>query len=369
LCCGSGRHSGHPRRPHCCRSSLWAIIARLPSTELADQTNGEARSRTSPSRVSLLEVEPDFGRFLIGEEFAEARRLSVSVLVVEDEHCAELETQLAQRGAFGALVLEGMVIRQLAIGDQLGMRLLGPGDLVSSSGDSLPMLVGESKCRALAGTRLALLGGEVIVAARRWPSLIAGLQLRSAQQLDRLATQLVICQLPRVDQRIQALMWLLAESWGRVTPGGTVLPLRLTHDALGALIGARRPTVTLALGDLIDRGAIVRLDGGWLLLEPFPEASPRSESFAKPALIDRGPSSWSEASESSGAADTAGTADGAGSYDELRHTFEVLRQQHARNVFRFRERMSEMERSRKRATESREVAARQRVRNRRSASP
>ena len=55
-------------------------------------------------------------------------------------------------------------------------------------------------------------------------------------------------------------MWLLAESWGRVTQAGIRLPLGLTHDVLGALVGARRPTVTLALRELTERGAIL-IDG------------------------------------------------------------------------------------------------------------
>ena len=74
-------------------------------------------------------------------------------------------------GALGALVLEGMVLRQLVVGEQLGMRLLGPGDLVLTGGGPPPMLVGESHLRAIPGTRLALLGSEFLLAARRWPSL------------------------------------------------------------------------------------------------------------------------------------------------------------------------------------------------------
>jgi Crp-like helix-turn-helix domain len=81
----------------------------------------------------------------------------------------------------------------------------------------------------------------------------------------------VICQLPRVDQRVLALLWLLAESWSQVTPGGVRLPLTLTHETLGAMIGARRPTVTLALRKLSKDGSIVHQDSGWLLLEPPPE--------------------------------------------------------------------------------------------------
>ncbi len=95
----------------------------------------------------------------------------------------------------------------LDVGGQLGLRLLGPGDLVSPAGTTPPTLVSESDCRAVSGTRVALLGREFLLAVRHWPMLAAGIQLRFAQQSERLAAQLVICQLPRVDERLLALMW------------------------------------------------------------------------------------------------------------------------------------------------------------------
>ena len=242
----------------------------------------------SPVRVRLLEADPDLGSFLSAEERAEARQLAVPVLTVGREDDGRLD-ELMKQAAFGSLVLEGMVLRQLRIGGQLGMTVLGPGDIIGSSSGPMSILVAGASFRALPGTRLALLGREVLAATRRWPALLATLQARYAQQADRLATQMVICQLPRVDQRLLSLMWLLAESWGRVTPAGTTLPLRLTHDALGALVGARRPTVSLALRALTDRGAIIRQDVGWLLVEVPAESSQSPETVRAPVRSRRAP--------------------------------------------------------------------------------
>jgi Mn-dependent DtxR family transcriptional regulator len=50
-----------------------------------------------------------------------------------------------------------------------------------------------------------------------------------------------------------------------MTPDGIVVPLRLTHETLGALVAARRPSVTSALGRLADAGLLRRGDGVWLL--------------------------------------------------------------------------------------------------------
>ena len=48
--------------------------------------------------------------------------------------------------------------------------------------------------------------------------------------------------------------------------------LRLPHRTLAGMVGARRPSVTTALGQLIARGEVERRpDGGWLLLGEPPE--------------------------------------------------------------------------------------------------
>ncbi|HTX33086.1 MAG TPA: helix-turn-helix domain-containing protein [Solirubrobacteraceae bacterium] len=239
-----------------------------------------------PSRIRLLEVDPDLGLFLSDEELSEARRAVVASLLAVGGEKDVLDARLQEHHAFAALLIDGMVLEQVQVGDQVGMRLLGPGDVVSRRGGDPSILVAESSVRAAPGTHLALLGVDFLLAIRHWPGLVTGLELRNVQQAERLTTQLVICQLPRVDQRVLAVMWLLAESWGRVTPAGATLPLRLTHDALGALIGARRPTVAVALRDLAERGAIIRQDQGWLLLEAPPGATRPVERFRRPSLID-----------------------------------------------------------------------------------
>jgi hypothetical protein len=151
----------------------------------------------------------------------------------------------------------------------------------------------ERGCRVVATARLALLGRDVLVGAHRWPRLLAGLHARTAEQIERVAVQLAICQLPRVEDRLLALLWLLAENWGRVTPAGTSLPLALTHETLGALVGARRPTVTLALGELAERGAVVRQGRSWLLTErPATPAQSAREPHPPALVLDEPGSPW-----------------------------------------------------------------------------
>jgi len=217
------------------------------------------------STIRLFDAEPDLIRFLGDEDAQLARETQLPVHSLPKGD-VDLRRLFEPAGAFGALVLDGMLQQSLRLGTHAGLRLLGPGDVLPLTQAPGSMLVTESGHRALVPTRLALLERETLIAVRRWPQIAAGLHAHLGEQSERLMTQLMICQLPRVDDRLLALMWLLAESWGQVTPAGTVLPIGLTHAALGGLIGARRPTVTLALGNLTANGLVRREPRGWLLL-------------------------------------------------------------------------------------------------------
>jgi hypothetical protein len=61
-----------------------------------------------------------------------------------------------------------------------------------------------------------------------------------------------------------------------VTLDGVVVPVRLTHEMIGRLVGAHRPSVTTALTQLTRTGRIRRLPHGWLLLGD-PPAAPMPE--------------------------------------------------------------------------------------------
>jgi hypothetical protein len=89
---------------------------------------------------------------------------------------------------------------------------------------------------------------------------------RLTERAERLATAQAISMLTRVDRRILAFLWHLAERWGRMTSAGVLVPLTLSHRMLGQIVGARRPTVTAAVRLLVEAGDVVRCDdGSWLL--------------------------------------------------------------------------------------------------------
>jgi CRP-like cAMP-binding protein len=80
-----------------------------------------------------------------------------------------------------------------------------------------------------------------------------------------LAISIAIMHQPRVETRLHMLLWHLADRWGRVRPDGVFVPVKLTHVVLSELIGARRPTVSAALGAIERDGKISRNGSGWVL--------------------------------------------------------------------------------------------------------
>jgi hypothetical protein len=291
------------------------------------------------SRIGLLEAEPEFGRFLSEEQLEQAAHVHLHVHKLRGEF--DFGAVLRETHAFGGLIIEGMVLERVHASDQPTLRMLGPGDLLSPRFSTSP-LISKIDCNAAADTRIALLDDRILAAGQHWPRLFASLYLKSAEQAERVTAQLAICQLPRVTDRLLALMWLLAETWGRVTTAGVALPVALTHDALGGLIGARRPTVTLALRELSDRGAIIRQDLGWLLLERYEPSGPTASRSDIPVVVADNGTTWKEPLPGPGQEPLPVT------HDELMASVSRLRSEHLAARERVRERLAELQVTRER---------------------
>jgi CRP/FNR family cyclic AMP-dependent transcriptional regulator len=272
------------------------------------------------NRVRLLDAKLEFTRDLAPEERADVAAITLPVVNVAPGPFG-LDALLRVHHGFAATILDGLLVRALTIGDQSGIHLLGPGDLLLRDSDLSPPWLEDVAYRAPAPARLAVLGTDFLSVAKRAPQVTLALYERLADQMHRLTGQLVICQLPRVDQRVLAMLWLLAESWGHVTPGGIRLRLALTHETLGSMVGARRPTVTLALRKLSQQGAVVHQDSGWLLLEPPPE--PARGAGAKvllPEIAAVSVAPWAQEPQPA--------PDPSVRYAELRATVQQLRERH-----------------------------------------
>jgi hypothetical protein len=221
--------------------------------------------RTQP----LLELDPDLGQ-LLSEERLQAARLQLQVemhrLSAGPWGGGSVEGTNPEH--VGLLVIEGIVAREVVVADTVSTELLGPGDVLrpwTLQGDA-PLLQLEVRWNALTESRVAILDRRFGARLSQWPEVNSVLIDRINQRAQRLATTQAISQLNRVDRRLQALFWHLAERFGRVTSDGVAVPLTLSHRMLGQLVGARRPTVSTAIADLAERDELIRRsDGSWLL--------------------------------------------------------------------------------------------------------
>jgi CRP/FNR family cyclic AMP-dependent transcriptional regulator len=129
--------------------------------------------------------------------------------------------------------------------------------------------------------RLAVLDHALVQRVAPYPQLGVELFSRGIRRAHALAVALAISHHQRVDDRLRLTLWHLAERWGRVTPDGVLVPLPLSHQRLADLVGAHRPSVTTAMGDLAREGAVTRRDDGvWVLLGQPPERLGRHRLMA-----------------------------------------------------------------------------------------
>ncbi len=172
---------------------------------------------------------------------------------------------LARSGP-GVLVLDGVVSIGVHVGDRVAAELVGAGDLIQPcGGDDEELLPCEVEYKALVPTRFALLDAAFAERVARWPQLSGVLLRRAGRRTRRLNLQRAIAAQPRLDVRLALLLWHLAGRWGKVEPGGIRLPLPLTHQLLGRLVGAERPSVSHALGRLSDAGLVTGHGDEWHL--------------------------------------------------------------------------------------------------------
>lgn len=232
--------------------------------------------------VRLLDVDPDLGVLLAGSRREQAER----ELVVRTHRLAVGPWDVSRlAGApadhVGLLIIHGILSRELVVSNHVSAELLGPGDLLrpwqpSSRAGLLPV---DAVWTVLSPLTVAILDRRFAVEMTRYPEITASLFDRLSERSLRLATTQAISQLTRVDRRLKALFWHLAERWGRVSGDGVIVPLALTHRILGQLVGARRPTVSTALSELAACGELTRReDGSWLLRGDPPDP----ESFTPP---------------------------------------------------------------------------------------
>lgn len=221
------------------------------------------------SRISILDIDPELAQDLDEESLALARRHLAATPITLPFGPLQVPTPNGDQPTpvLGLFVVDGLIARDVELAGRATTELLGAGDVIRPWDDdfSLDQLPGSVSWSVLQPTRAVILDRRFAAVAGRWPVIFDTIVQRTMRRSRSLAIQRAIAQVPRVDARIIVLMWMLAERWGRVGTDGIRLPLSLTHDTIAKLVGARRPSVTTALGSLARKGLLQRADDGWLL--------------------------------------------------------------------------------------------------------
>lgn len=218
----------------------------------------------------VLDVDPDLGRDIDRAEWEAVRRACRGELLHVPRGSWPVAPEADGTDDLVAFVIvDGLLARELSLQDRCMVEFLGHGDVLQPPVVTEPArFATPTRLTAVSDLVLLVLGQPFVRAAARWPTLLTALQRRLERQRETLAIQGLIAQLATAEHRLLWMLWHLSDRWGYVTPEGIVLPWPLQHEILGRLIGARRPTVTIALRRLEEATAVRRReDGSWLLTE------------------------------------------------------------------------------------------------------
>lgn len=230
-----------------------------------EQSHGDGDS-TRARGIALARVWPEIESLISPEDGDLAARVLTAPMLTSDGGTLSELIAAADPTAFGFLVTQGVVFKETVLSARSALELLGPGDVLAPPLTASRQLDSRAVSRYIAHgpASIAVIDHRFRQAARRWPELSDLLHDRLGQQTHRASMHLAMLHQTRVEDRILSLFADLAERFGRMTPEGVIIDLGLTHELIGRLVGAQRPTVSLALSVHASEGVIARLEtGAW----------------------------------------------------------------------------------------------------------
>jgi hypothetical protein len=234
--------------------------------------------------ISIVDADPELADLLDREEYERAQRGALARVTRLPpgrwDAAAALEQDAHHRGF---LVIDGLLSREVDVLGRRCVELIGPCDVLrpwtwDAEGSHVQAEVGW---QVLEETSLAVLDHGLVERITPWPAIGVELFNRGTRRAHHLAVALAIAHHQRVADRLLLTLWHLAERWGRVTPAGILVPLPLGHQRLADLVGAHRPSVTSALGELARSDAISRRDDGVWVLHGSPPEQLRHHKLAQ----------------------------------------------------------------------------------------
>jgi CRP/FNR family cyclic AMP-dependent transcriptional regulator len=253
-----------------------------------------AGQHTIPERrsaVRVLDAVPELAEEISDDRLEGARRHALAATIeLAPGRWQASTSDFEGPGAYGLMIIGGLMTRDIVLGQTTASELVGAGDLVRPNdheGAVSPVQF-DVAWNVLEPTRLAVLDRRFAIVTARWPEVAAAVVRCAVRRSHALTYQIAVGHMTRVDSRLLVLFWHLADRWGKVTIDGIVIPIKLTHAVLGRIVGAQRPSVTTALKTLSDRAALERAADGTWLLHGEPPDEYRRISEPGHAVIDPG---------------------------------------------------------------------------------
>ncbi len=249
-------------------------LVRVESAGSAGRADGVLAH--SASFRCLLDLDSDLADELDPEARRVARAAATALTFETDPGPLDLARWFdAVNEGPGLLVIDGVLALNARVGDRIASELVGASDLLQPLwGGPERLLACTVDWRALLPVRVALLDGAFAKRIRFWPQIGQALLRRAGRRVINLDVQRAIAAQPRLEVRLALLLWHLGGRWGKVERGGIRVALPLTHQLLGQLIGAERPSVSHALARLAEGGLVTGHGDEWHLLGSLEQSLP-----------------------------------------------------------------------------------------------
>ena len=171
--------------------------------------------------VYLLDLEPDLATRLREDDRAEAREHLALPVVELPAGAWSLADEGQRTRPFGLIVVDGLLLQEVHLGARRSDHLLGRGGHRPPPPPDRRDPARQPRLIVAVPSRVALLDDRLQAPFALWPGLALGLMEQAGRQLTRAAVLAAIAQLPRVEDRLEAVFWDLADRWGHVTPHGS----------------------------------------------------------------------------------------------------------------------------------------------------
>jgi hypothetical protein len=244
--------------------------------QLGGRLSAEANGKMS--WLSLVELDSELNVHEPGWSAPGDRRLAARTMHLAAGPFEPRELVPDPDGWLGLLITGGQLLVEIEAGRGPTGWLVGPEDLLRPwEMDELALTV-DANWTALSESQIVLLDGDFARRTLGIADVSRALLTKSAQSTHWLLAKSLITATPVIEERLLLLFALIGERWGRATPEGVMINLPLTHRVLASLVGARRPSVSTALGALDEEGLVSRVPrDGWLARRPplLADPSPR----------------------------------------------------------------------------------------------